>query len=907
MTGKIVLDGAPTADLHPSTKKYVDDSIPTVPTVPDRASQADIDAETDNDGYVSVLGVFRAIARKVKNATTAVRGIVLLARNADVDATETDTSRVTTVATAKRLFTRLGNALVPAVFRTGNTDRISGAKLGSGTRDGTRFLRDDNVWAEIADSSGALMEQLFNDHTSAIMREQRIGTFVVPNDNNTVLLVSVNGIVEFFAGDDFSRLRASDATMVNGITVYSNASRHFLVTQPTNTSRLVRIWIVEDVQAFASIAERFLPTMTQADAEAGTSTQRRIVTAQRLLQAIQANRNPDAFTGVTEASGELTFTREGGTNPVDVPITGAGGAFELRPYGSATVTLASTLKATGITPPALDDDEAFYLRLSAPDEDEPPQYFVMRGATYDALTVAAVGDSPSGTQWSRTLPVTVGTAIFQKTAAGELLVAEADGALDGSDLVIETFTVSVGMGGSLGHIPLGSTNIDFSAANTLTAPTAGQPDIDLSSVLPDDILGVRIDYSAQDVTFDDIRMIDASMLLSKNAGATLSSAEQAKPTLGGIATIFGTNIWLSKDSDGNLAAAAGGTAVDAMPITVWRFGRATAVAANPAGTDGDTLRRLRVQGRNYNLPPSGYLFYTRPTLTIPADITTAGTVQEAGRTFTLLNAAVPGRVYKDTDFTSEWFGNLEIDGDGNGGDGNNTRILEYVLKTTHTFNGKTIVHSRVERETVPRNFTSSFFMGKLSAVSSIPVGSFTDEENNVTTITEADLEGPVTIRFDLSVKGLQQNGQQADFSYDEIRFSHVQYRAYQIDHGEGSGAIPTSQHNRYIGWSLAQNPTGTEFGTFESDTDDTLDVPALPAAFTAAGGAFLIIAVPKSQGVPTGFYRSGNPINVIGSWDRVNDWTPQGSTPHYVYATEVAQSATSLAGAFYRIEYGGTV
>ena len=33
MTGLLTLSGAPTADLNAATKKYVDDSIPTTPTV----------------------------------------------------------------------------------------------------------------------------------------------------------------------------------------------------------------------------------------------------------------------------------------------------------------------------------------------------------------------------------------------------------------------------------------------------------------------------------------------------------------------------------------------------------------------------------------------------------------------------------------------------------------------------------------------------------------------------------------------------------------------------------------------------------------------------------------------------------------------------------------------------------
>ncbi len=76
-------------------------------SIPEKASNADVDAETDDSDYTTVAKVFRAIARKVKNASTTVRGIVLLARNEDVDSTETDTARIPDVARVKRMINRL--------------------------------------------------------------------------------------------------------------------------------------------------------------------------------------------------------------------------------------------------------------------------------------------------------------------------------------------------------------------------------------------------------------------------------------------------------------------------------------------------------------------------------------------------------------------------------------------------------------------------------------------------------------------------------------------------------------------------------------------------------------------------------------------------------------------------------
>ena len=80
--------------------------------IPAKATNDLVDAEADDSAYMTVLKVFRAIARRVKNASRQDRGIVILARNEDLDATETDTTRVTDVAGAKRLIERLLGASV---------------------------------------------------------------------------------------------------------------------------------------------------------------------------------------------------------------------------------------------------------------------------------------------------------------------------------------------------------------------------------------------------------------------------------------------------------------------------------------------------------------------------------------------------------------------------------------------------------------------------------------------------------------------------------------------------------------------------------------------------------------------------------------------------------------------------
>ena len=100
--------------------------------IPAKASNADVDGESDDDDFVTVAKVFRAIARRVKSASTTVRGIVLIARNEDVDGTETDTSRALDVAKAKRLIARVAGSggRLRGVFATTNPATIQAQVAG---------------------------------------------------------------------------------------------------------------------------------------------------------------------------------------------------------------------------------------------------------------------------------------------------------------------------------------------------------------------------------------------------------------------------------------------------------------------------------------------------------------------------------------------------------------------------------------------------------------------------------------------------------------------------------------------------------------------------------------------------------------------------------------------------------
>ena len=640
--------------------------------------------------------------------------------------------------------------------------------------------------------------------------------------------------------------------------------------------------------------------VTPDEAEAGLSSDARFWSPQRVLQAIQANRNPQAFVGVSEANGELSFARQSGADPVDVSIAGAGGAFELELIGSrAAVTLGATFVGTGIIPPELDPDEAFYLRIAVPEDAEPPHYYLMRGATFNDLTVAAVGGAPSSNYWSRALTTSGSQVQVQKTASGELLIASADAG--GSAGWVEAYSVSVGAGGSLGTIPVGSANFNVGQVHQYVAATDGTGVIRKGGIQDDDLLAITIEGVPNQAT--NAIVFSASKIGDYNAGDT--QPLEARAIDDATAVVGFVPIFLAWDDDDQLVFTSSSASNDPSPLTLWRFGRATAVEPNPDGSDGPTLSRLRVQGRNYALPSSGYLFYIRPVLAIPADVTAAQQVGLGGLSYTILDElTVRDRVYADIDFATEWFGYFTINGDWDGSGLGAIRNLVVDLQTLHNFNGKTISTTRQVGIPWRKQTDTGFRLHGLDSITSIRTGSYRPPGGNSdgsedVEITEADLLGPVSISYTLTIRGVDGSGNFDPFTLDTLDWHNIQTRSYQIDHSGSSISVGT--HNRYIGWSTTQSPTLVEFNAGSAQDDDTLTIPARSA------NGYVWFAVPKRQGQPTGLTVPNNPINVLGDFRRLTD-RDFGGESHYVYISRVAQNADIIGdGTYvYTLSYGAS-
>ena len=264
LTGYLTLHADPTADKHASTKAYVDSKVSgiSIPTVPAKASNNDVDTETDDSDYMTVLKTFRAIARKVKNASNTVRGIVLLARNEDVASTETDTTRIPTIAHVKTLISRLflplsGGTLTGKLTLDGdptsnlhastkayadfvaslNADEIETLK--HITRD-LHTIDDPPAWSDASDSDGDIYAAPYTSGTEVTLSDTDFNgngaSFTIPQNAQGVTTPTIV-YIRLRLGTDLSilALNVEDLGRFRS-NVWSQAGEHNDSAIPTSTT-----------------------------------------------------------------------------------------------------------------------------------------------------------------------------------------------------------------------------------------------------------------------------------------------------------------------------------------------------------------------------------------------------------------------------------------------------------------------------------------------------------------------------------------------------------------------------------------------------------------------------------------------------------------------------------------------
>ena len=179
----------------------------------------------------------------------------------------------------------------------------------------------------------------------------------------------------------------------------------------------------------------------------------------------------------------------------------------------------------------------------------------------------------------------------------------------------------------------------------------------------------------------------------------------------------------------------------------------------------------------------GYIFYARPTLTQPDDISADTPVPATGFEITFLDAvAIPGRVYLEADFVTEWIGTADFILDWDPGGNNDRQVAIVYLETTHSFNGKSLVHRHMRRLSVQKNTIAVLDYNRFNSFVRLSLGEYgPDHEGNTVTIEERDLLGPTTITY--KVGGyLERNGVAIASTLKSAMFQGIQTRSYQIRH-----------------------------------------------------------------------------------------------------------------------------
>ena len=214
---------------------------------------------------------------------------------------------------------------------------------------------------------------------------------------------------------------------------------------------------------------------------------------------------------------------------------------------------------------------------------------------------------------------------------------------------------------------------------------------------------------------------------------------------------------------------------------------------------------------------SGYLFYTRPPLSAPADVSADQAITNAGVEYTILdNETISGAVFADTDFTTQWFGYLTIRGTWAGSGANAISNLEVDLETTHIFNGKEIVHTRAVRISWPKGVSTLFSLNNLDSISTVSVGSYrppggnSDGSDDIE-ITTADLAGPVQITYKLKFRGVDRRGAFDPFTLQALEWHDMQTRSFQIG-GVSAMSTPTPSISNFSLTGETMPPVGSIAG-----------------------------------------------------------------------------------------------
>ena len=171
---------------------------------------------------------------------------------------------------------------------------------------------------------------------------------------------------------------------------------------------------------------------------------------------------------------------------------------------------------------------------------------------------------------------------------------------------------------------------------------------------------------------------------------------------------------------------------------------------------------------------SAYAYYAAPTLTAPAELESSATSVSIpttgdGLRFTLLDSETFRGQLTGTDFITEWEGSIL-------GRINNPGTLRATIITEHTFNGKTLNHSRFIDIDVSANTTWTINLNNFNSRSRVRPGTYSGLE-----VDMADLNADAVISYKLDLKLFERRGTDRTAGMlVELHSSQLETVSYQL-------------------------------------------------------------------------------------------------------------------------------
>ena len=191
-------------------------------------------------------------------------------------------------------------------------------------------------------------------------------------------------------------------------------------------------------------------------------------------------------------------------------------------------------------------------------------------------------------------------------------------------------------------------------------------------------------------------------------------------------------------------------------------------------SDADGTLTLNVTGGEEG-NASAYAYYTAPTINPLTFTQTAIGDTGSGYIYALVDDYdTPAGIIPNHDFLTEFYGFLNFEVADN-------RNIQIILRTKHSFNGKTLNHERVHFIDAVGGVRTSLAMNDFNSRSQVRIGTF-----GGVSITQADLEAAATITYEIEIKSFNRKSEttRQATTLNYLAFENPQTVSYQLRQGK---------------------------------------------------------------------------------------------------------------------------